>query len=52
MTIETCEICKHFDIHPFIRDGIYDSYCMHTNQITDVDNTCNTFEKFKYYEDD
>lgn len=44
-----CEDCVHFDQHPFIRDGIYDSYCMITDKKTTEENSCNAFEKFEYY---
>lgn len=42
--MKTCESCRHFDEHPFIRENDWTSYCMLTDNITTHDETCNAYE--------
>lgn len=47
--MKTCELCKHFDMHPFIREGDYTSYCMITDKEIEYDDkACNAFEIEEY----
>lgn len=42
----SCEECKHFDLHPFIREGDWTCYCDLTGKVADpCDIECENFEE-------
>lgn len=39
----SCQMCKYFDEHPFIRDGDYRDFCILTEEATHPNNSCEQF---------
>lgn len=43
----SCECCKFFDEHPFIREGDYMDYCRLSEKPTSPSNNCENFVEDK-----
>lgn len=46
-----CETCKYFDLHPFIRENDWDSWCdFHNKKLKDIGYEdkafCNVYEEY------
>lgn len=43
--IVSCEECKYFDEHPFVREGDFRNFCKLTNEQVYAEDICEDFDE-------